>query len=177
MEIKDQDTQVNTDSNTQSAEPQTQRTETTEKVTQHSEPANQRPEPVEQHREPVTRNTQTVSTHVEGQNARRIIAAIFGAIEVILGFRFIFKLFGANPDSGFVKFLYSITGFFVNLFEEIFAEVTIGGSDSNAVFEPASILAMIIVALIALLVFKLMTPKDTNTNKTSYTSNSGPGKN
>jgi len=162
MEVNDQDTQVNTNTNSN---------------TQRAEPQNQNSETVIQRREPVTHNSETVSTHVEGQNARRITAAVFGAIEVILGFRFIFKLFGANPDSAFVKFLYSITGFFVNLFDGIFAEVTIGGTDSVAVFEPASILAMVIVALIALLVFKLMTPKDTNTNKTSYTSNSRPGNN
>jgi len=142
---------------------------------ENKEPVTQSTEPVKQHKEPVTHSTETINTHVEGQNARRITGAVFGAIEIILAFRFVFKLFGANPDSEFVKFLYGLTGIFVNIFKGIFAEMPLGGSDSNAVFEPSSILAIIIVALIALLVFKLMTPKDKSTNLTSSTSSTRPG--
>jgi len=142
---------------------------------ENEEPVTRQTDPVVQHKEPVTHSTETINTHVEGQNARRITGAVFGAIEIILAFRFAFKLFGANPDSEFVKFLYGITGIFVNIFKGIFAEIPLGGSDSNAVFEPSSILAIIIVALIALLVFKLMTPKDKSTNLTSSTSTTRPG--
>jgi hypothetical protein len=149
------------------ANPDVQENET---VTQQT---NTRPEA--QYNKPVTHKTETVNTFIEGQNARRIIGVVFGTIEVIIAGRFLLKLFGANPDSGFVRAIYAVTGIFVNIFNGIFAETIIGGSESRAVFEPASIIAMIVIALIALLVFKLMTPKDKTTEQTSYTSNTRPG--
>lgn len=151
-----------TETVTQNAEPVVQRTQT---VTQHTEP-------IVHHTEPVSQQTQSVKTHTENLGGRNIVSAFFGLVEILIAFRFLFKLFGANTGSGFVQFINGATGFFVNLFKGIFAEVSFGGG--NAVFEPASILAMIIVALIAWFVFKLMTPKsEKRTDQTSYTSNNG----
>jgi len=166
----------NTETASQDNDAVTQQTNV-EPSLQQNEPATQQKnmEPAVQHNKPVTHNTETVNTFIEGQNARRIIGVIFGTIEVIIAGRFLLKLFGANPDSGFVRAIYAVTGIFVNIFNGIFAETIIGGSESRAVFEPASIIAMIVVALIALLVFKLMTPKDKTTEQTSYTSNTRSG--
>ncbi|MHB8962950.1 MAG: hypothetical protein ACYC5K_07320 [Saccharofermentanales bacterium] len=164
-----------TETVTQQAEPVVQRTQTVtqnaEPVVQRTQTVTQRTEPVVHHTEPVSQQTQSVKTHTENLGGRNIVSAFFGLVEILIGFRFLFKLFGANTGSGFVQFINGATGFFVNLFKGIFAEVSFG---DNAVFEPASILAMIIVALIAWFVFKLMTPKsEKHTDQTSYTSNNG----
>ncbi|MHB1454255.1 MAG: hypothetical protein ACYCYM_09940 [Saccharofermentanales bacterium] len=182
MDYNTQNTEPNTEPGvqrtetvTQNVQPTAQRTET---VTQNVQPAAQRTETVTQqirpsvNTEPVSQQTQTVKTHTENLGARNIVGAFFGLVEILIGFRFVLKLFGANTGSGFVQFMNGITGFFVNLFKGIFAETSIGSG--NAVFEPASIIAMIVVALIAWFVFKLMTPKsEKRTDQTSFTSNSG----
>ena len=121
-----------------------------------------------QHSEPVTHQTQTVRKHTEQLGARNIVAAIFGLIEILIVMRFVLKLFGANINNGFVIFMNSLTGFFVNLFKGIFAERAFG--NGYAVFEPASIVALIVVALIAWFVLRLMTRNnDKRTEQTSVT--------
>lgn len=124
--------------------------------------------------EPITRQTETVNTQTESQTAKRIVGTIFGAIEFLIALRFILKLFGANPDNAFIKFMYSITGIFTVIFDGIFAKVRIGGANSVAVFEPSPLVAMVIIGLIAWFVLKLMTPqKDKRIEKTEVTSNTG----
>ena len=123
--------------------------------------------------EPTTQNiqTETRSVRTNSHIARRIVNVIFSAAEVILGLRLIMKLLGANAESAFVKTLYGITGFFVRLFEGIFSSVTINES-TGAVFEPATLIAMIIIALIALGISKLMSHNaGSSVVKTEY---SGP---
>jgi len=115
--------------------------------------------------------TETHSTQAEAHPAKRIVGVIFSAIEILLALRLILKLFGANAENAFMKVLYSITGVFVMLFEGIFARVTIDKA-SGAVFEPATLIAMVLIALIAWGVLKLMTPRvGSNVVKTQY---SGP---
>jgi len=81
------------------------------------------------------------------------------------------KLLGANAENDLVKILYGITGFFVSLFEGIFSRITINEA-SGAVFEPATLLAMVVIALLAWVVMKLMTPRaGSRVVKTEY---SGP---
>jgi hypothetical protein len=117
----------------------------------------------------VTRQTETRNTQRDNSAGRRIVGVIFGLIEIILGLRLIFKLLGANPANGFVKAIYDITQFFVGLFEGIFAKVSIS-STTKAVFEPATLIAIILVALVAWLVMKLMTPrKIRQVESTEYT--------
>lgn len=86
---------------------------------------------------------------------QRVFDAIFGIIEIVLVFRLIFKLLGANAANGFVHKIYYITQPFVGLFEGIFSRVDTG-VDNAAVFEPATLIAIIIVALIAWIVFTLI---------------------
>lgn len=101
--------------------------------------------------------TETHGSQEEAHPAKRIVGVIFSIIEVILSLRIVFKLLGANADSGFVQVIYNITNFFVNIFGGIFEKVTIN-ADSNAVFEPAALIAIVVVGLIALGILKLMTP-------------------
>ena len=116
------------------------------------------------------KQTETRTTKQGGHIARRIVGVVFGAIEAILALRLIFKLLGANPKNGFVHGLYAGTQFFVGIFEGIFPKVITVGVEVKAVFETATLIAMVVIALIAWLVLKLMTPRTgTLTEKTEYT--------
>lgn len=126
-------------------------------------------DPIIQETEQVAQQTESVHVHTEKLGARTIVATVFGFIEILIGLRFILKLFGANPNSGFIKFMNGLTGFLVYLFKGIFAERAFGSG--YAVFEPASIVAMVIVAIIAWVVLKLITNKSNkHVDQTSFTS-------
>lgn len=76
---------------------------------------------------------------------------ILGLIEVLLLFRFVLKLLGANPDAGFTSFLYGVTHFFVSPFTSVFRVTYIEGS----VFEWTTILAMLVYWVVAIGIVKL----------------------
>jgi len=79
----------------------------------------------------------------------RMVYFIFGAIEALLAFRFVFKLLGANPSSPFVNFIYGFSGFFHAPFSGIFSRVTTKGAETTAVFEPSTLIAMAVYAIVA----------------------------
>lgn len=108
--------------------------------------------------EQMNKQTEIVETKNQNRVSQSVVSAIFGVIEVILAFRFIFKLFGANPDNGFVNAIYSITQFISDIFEGIFPKASTDGVVAKAVFEPGTLIAMIIVALLFWLVMSLMKP-------------------
>jgi len=115
--------------------------------------------------------TETHSAQAESHPAKRIVGVLFSAVEIILGIRLILKLLGANAGNSIIKALYDFTGFFVKIFEGIFSRVTINEA-SGAVFEPATLIAMVVIAVIAWIVLKLITPRTGNSVvKTEY---SGP---
>jgi len=115
--------------------------------------------------------TETHSAQAESHPARRIVSVLFGAVEIILAVRLILKLLGANAGNSIIKVLYGTTGFFVKLFEGIFSRVTIN-EGSGAVFEPATLIAMVVIALIAWGVLKLM--KSRTGSRVVKTEYSGP---
>lgn len=92
----------------------------------------------------------------EIQSWKRIVYYILGVIEVLLAFRLIFKLLGANPASGFVSGIYTLTNIFMSPFTGIFPTASTRGVETQAVLEPATIVAMIVYALIAWGVAKLI---------------------
>ena len=73
---------------------------------------------------------------------------ISGVLETMLLFRFLFKLTGANPNSGFVDFIYSFTGFFITPFRGIFPAATTEGAVTTGVFEPQTIVAIIVYSVL-----------------------------
>ncbi len=81
--------------------------------------------------------------------SRNVIYYLLGVIEVLLGLRFLFMLLGANPRSGFVSFVYMVSGIFISPFTGIFSPMTTTGLVSRSVFDPAAIVAMLIYALVA----------------------------
>ena len=81
--------------------------------------------------------------------ARHSIYFILGVIEVLIGFRLVFKLLGANPRNGFVSFLYTLSGIFTAPFSGIFDSFVSAGLSANSVFEPAAVIGMAVYGVIA----------------------------
>jgi hypothetical protein len=75
----------------------------------------------------------------------QVVYIIAGAIEIILGFRFVLKLLGANPEAGFVSFVYGISKPFIAPFEAVFKTSEASGS----IFEWNALLAIVVYAVIA----------------------------
>ncbi len=76
--------------------------------------------------------------------AVQVVWFLAGLVDVILAIRFVMKLLGANPTSGFVTFMYNISEPLVAPFRGIFGTPVAGGS----VLEPASLVAIVIYSLI-----------------------------
>jgi uncharacterized protein YggT (Ycf19 family) len=67
----------------------------------------------------------------------RLINVIIGVVEAILGIHILLKLFSANPDAPFVRWMYSISDPFLRPFRGIFEDFVFRGEyvlDLSAVF-------------------------------------------
>ena len=73
----------------------------------------------------------------------QILHYLTGVINIALLLRLIFKAFGANPASGIVNFVYSITKALLIPFQGIF-EVAAAG---RSVIEPAILVAILIYSI------------------------------
>lgn len=75
-----------------------------------------------------------------------IISLIFGAIELLVGLRFVFLLIGVNPDAPFVSWLYNISSGLVAPFAGILGHsVTVpSGLVAHSVFDPAALIALVV---------------------------------
>jgi uncharacterized protein YggT (Ycf19 family) len=99
---------------------------------------------------PVTHRAGGVIVHEDEHTygaviARRVILYILDVLEVLLAFRFFLRLLAANPASPFVSFIYAVTEPFVFPFRGIFPQIAASG----AVLEWAVLLAMVVYAVIA----------------------------
>lgn len=75
----------------------------------------------------------------------QIIWYILGVVEVMLAFRVALKALGANPVSGFVSLIYTLTDPLAIPFQGIFRMTVSGGS----VFEWTTLIAALVYALVA----------------------------
>ncbi len=82
------------------------------------------------------------------QTTEYVIYYVLGVLEVLLGFRLILKLAGASMASGFVSGIYALTGIFIKPFEGIFRRGVAQGLETAAVFEPATLVAIIVYAIL-----------------------------
>jgi hypothetical protein len=73
-----------------------------------------------------------------------ILFAVLAGLEALLALRFTLLAFGANPNSGFVDFIYDFSGFFVEPFENAFANRTW----DEGIIDVNTLLAMGVYALI-----------------------------
>lgn len=96
--------------------------------------------------------------------ARKIVYYILGVLETLFAFRLILKLLGANPQSIFVSFIYTLSKVFLLPFTGIFRTAVVNGIETQSVFEPANIIAMIVYALIAWGIVKLIEISKTSHN-------------
>ena len=81
----------------------------------------------------------------------QIVWYILGLVEVLLAFRFVLKLFGANPAAGFSSFIYGVTYVFAAPFISVFRISQVAGS----IFEWTTLLAMLVYWIVAFGIIKL----------------------
>ncbi len=108
----------------------------------------------------VKQQTKKVSTDATADSTTttaNFIWYILGVIEILIGLRFVLKIFGANPFSGFVDFIYNVTGVLTAPFDNIFGVSTTTSGTVRSVFEPSILVAAAVYALIAWGIIKLLT--------------------
>jgi uncharacterized protein YggT (Ycf19 family) len=88
--------------------------------------------------------TSTYRSGASNDRAIQVVWWIVGLIDTLIAIRFLLKMFGANTASAFVSFMYALTDPLVAPFHGIFNTAAAGRS----VFEPESIVAIIIYTLI-----------------------------
>jgi uncharacterized protein YggT (Ycf19 family) len=77
---------------------------------------------------------------------------VFGIIEALIAIRLVLRLLGANANAGFAQFIYGVTAPLVAPFTGLFGNPQSGGS----VLELHSIVALVVYALVAWLLAKLV---------------------
>ncbi|MEO8581424.1 MAG: YggT family protein [Patescibacteria group bacterium] len=90
------------------------------------------------------------------QTIEYLIYFLFGVLEVLLAFRLILKLMGASISSAFVGFIYGVSGIFILPFEGIFRKAVTQGIETVAILEPSTVVALIVYAVLAWGVVKLI---------------------
>lgn len=96
-----------------------------------------------------TKNTSVVSTASSTQTVGYLVYFIFGALEVLLVFRLVLKLTGANASSAFVSLIYGLTEIFTLPFEGIFSKGYAQGVETTSILEPATLVAIVVYAALA----------------------------
>lgn len=90
----------------------------------------------------------------------RIIYAIGGFIEALIGLRIVFRLLGADPGNAFVNWIYSWSTPFVAPFSGIFGQdatiVNGVGTVVNSVFDWTALIALIVIGVIVGLIGALV---------------------
>ncbi len=104
----------------------------------------------------VRERTSTSSTAETRLTLTNGIYFVLGVIEFLLLFRLLLKLLGANPASGFVNFVYDISGILNAPFKAIFSSTTTNGDVTKGVFEPATLVAMVVYGIVAWGIVKLV---------------------
>ena len=82
----------------------------------------------------------------------QIVWYILGLVEVLLAFRFVLKLLGANAEAGFTSLIYGVTAPFAGPFVTVFKTAKVQGST----FEWTTILAMLVYYVVALGIIKML---------------------
>ena len=96
-------------------------------------------------------------------HAYQVIWYIFGFIEIVLAFRFVLKLLGANPEAGFTKFVYGVSSPFAGPFLSIFHATASKGVETTSFFEWSTLVAAFVYVIITwgiTKIFKLGKPTD-----------------
>lgn len=81
----------------------------------------------------------------------QVVWYVLGLVEVLLAFRFVLKLLGVNPTTGFSYFIYSVTHVFAFPFLAVFRVSQVAGS----IFEWTTLLAMFVYWALAVGIINL----------------------
>jgi len=90
------------------------------------------------------------------QTVEYLVYFFFGALEILLAFRLVLKLTGASLSSAFVGLIYGLTGVFILPFEGIFRRGFTQGIETTSVLEPSTLVAIIVYAVLAWGIVKLL---------------------
>ncbi len=82
----------------------------------------------------------------------QFVYLLFGVVIALIAIRFVLLLLGANPDAGFVSFVYSVTNPLVAPFEGIFGSPEL----DTGYFDAASLVAIPVYALLGWVVGKVL---------------------
>lgn len=82
----------------------------------------------------------------------QIVWYVLGIVEILLAFRVVLKLLGANPEAGFTSFIYGVTYVLAAPFLSVFGMTKVAGS----IFEWTTVLAMFVYWVIAFGVVRLL---------------------
>jgi hypothetical protein len=98
--------------------------------------------------------TRVVSGYHEsiGSWLSRIVAFVFGVIELLILARFLLALFGANAQSAFVQWVRGVSDIFMAPFVAIFNTQTVQG----ATFEWSALVAIAVYAIVAWVIVALI---------------------
>ena len=105
--------------------------------------------------------TETVTTQGKKgatgfQTVAYLVYFFFVVLEILLAFRLVLKLTGANIGSSFVNLIYSLTGVFTTPFEGIFRRGFTQGVETTSILEPSTLIAIIVYAALAWGIVKLI---------------------
>ena len=100
-------------------------------------------------------NDSKVKTDHQQNVAERIVWYIAGIVLVLLGFRFVLALLGANATNGFANFIYSTSHPFVSPFFSLFNYRNYVNGTSQ--FEIYTLAAIVVYAVIAWGIARLLT--------------------
>jgi len=87
----------------------------------------------------------------------QVVWYLLAIIEVLLAFRFVLKMTGANASAGFTNFIYSTTWLFAQPFISVFQISRVEGS----IFEWTTLLAMLVYWIIAIGIINLFSMSKT----------------
>ena len=93
------------------------------------------------------------------QTISPIMQVLFALIQIFLIFRLALRLLGANASNFFVNIIYEATAPLVGLFEGIFSDVMLEESTIFTLFEPATVITIIVTAAVAYVVLRLVSVK------------------
>lgn len=103
----------------------------------------------------IRRQSVSTATKVDaGVVARRVVYYLAGVIIALLVLRIVLLMLAANQGSGFVDFVYALSGLFAMPFYGIF---NYQPSYGQSVFEISSVVAIVVYALVAFGIAKLFT--------------------
>jgi uncharacterized protein YggT (Ycf19 family) len=82
----------------------------------------------------------------------RLVWILITVLEALLGFRFLLKLFGANPQSPFADFVYSVSAVLVSPFRNLVVNPSVG----RGVFEFTTLIALLVTIFLGWLLIQLL---------------------